>query len=397
MIKRNQKQKLSTHYVIYKKEGEFLMDYLTVRRALHEIPETGFKEFKTQAYLLERIYEMATDDVEVVKWETGIIVKVKGTDAFSIGWRTDIDGLEIQEMTGLPFASKHNGYMHACGHDMHMTIALGALEQVILNRPVHTSIFYFQPAEEGPGGAEPLVNYLKAERPDLLADEIYALHIAPEYPVGTVATRPGLLFANTSELFIDVKGLGGHAAYPHKTKDMSVAAAALLLQLQTIVSRNVDPLDSAVITIGKLNSGTAQNIISDFAQLEGTIRTFSDETMQLVKKRITAMCRGIETMYECEITVDYGCMYHEVDNDAACAAHILDVAANTEGIHPIESPAAMTGEDFGYFLKHMKGAMFWTGANSAYGLHHAQLTPDEDLLPAMIRFVSNLLLTKREA
>jgi N-acetyldiaminopimelate deacetylase len=368
------------------------MELIEVRRALHKIPEIGFREFKTQAYLLEVLHSIQTPFIEIIEWNTGIIVSVEGyASEKKIGWRADIDGLPITEQTGLSYASTHEGYMHACGHDVHMTIALGVIMEMAKVQPVNTTIFYFQPAEEGPGGAEPLVQFLKDNRPDLLPEEVFALHIAPEYPVGTVATRAGLLFANTSELFIELKGLGGHAAYPHKTKDMSVAAAALLLQLQTIVSRSVDPIDSAVVTIGKMTSGTVQNIISDFAKLEGTIRTFSAETMQLVKQKIEAICKGIEIAYECEIMIDYGSMYYEVNNAEESANKVLHLASQTEGVTPFEAPAAMTGEDFGYFLKDVKGAMFWAGASSEYGLHHAKLTPDEKMIPLMVHFVNKLL------
>ncbi len=189
----------------------------------------------------------------------------------TIGYRTDIDGLPITEETGLPFQSQHPGSMHACGHDFHMSIALGVLTHFV-KKPIDDHlVFLFQPAEEGPGGAEPMLNsdVLDGWKPDI----IFALHIAPEYPVGTIAIKPGLLFADTSELFIDLRGKGGHAARPHQTNDMVVAACSLVTQLQSVVARNVDPLDSAVITIGKITSGTVQNIIAETARLEGTIRT----------------------------------------------------------------------------------------------------------------------------
>jgi N-acetyldiaminopimelate deacetylase len=368
------------------------MDLITVRRDLHKIPEIGFQEFKTQQYILELLQSIKTSYMHIHTWKTGVIVEIIGKNPVKkIGWRTDIDGLPIEEKTGLSFASIHPGAMHACGHDIHMTIALGVVNNLANTQPEQTVILYFQPAEEGPGGAEPLVKYLQSEQQALLADEIYALHIAPEYPVGTVATKEGLLFANTSELFIELNGLGGHAAFPHKTRDMSVAAAALLMQLQTIVSRSVDPLDSAVVTVGKMTSGTVQNIISDFAKLEGTIRTFSDATMQIVKQKIEAICKGIEVAYECEISIDYGSMYHEVNNNKESAEKLLALAATMDGVTPVTAPAAMTGEDFGYFLKSIKGAMFWAGASSEYGLHHAQLNPDEAMIPMMVQFVSTLL------
>lgn len=364
------------------------MSLVDIRRDLHQIPELGFQEFKTQQYILNFLARLPQEHITVTTWRTGVIVTIKGTDgAKTLGWRADMDGLPITEATDAPFASTHDGRMHACGHDCHMTIALGLAKRFAENRPAANVHIYFQPAEEGPGGAEPMLVWLKLERPDLLCDEMYALHIAPEWPVGTVATRGGLLFANTSELFIDLKGLGGHAAYPHKTRDMTIAMANLLIQLQTIVSRNIDPLDSAVVTVGKVTAGTVQNIIADTARIEGTIRTLSAETMAQVKSRIEAICRGIEASFECDVTIDYGSMYYEVRNDDACAAELLNFAEQFPLTNAVQCSEAMTGEDFGYFLKDMSGAMFWAGAGCTYGLHHAKLSPDEALLDVNVQFV----------
>lgn len=365
-----------------------MQSLLEIRRALHQMPELGFQEVKTQAYILAFLAELPQDHLTVTTWRTGVIVSIAGTNPTkTIGWRTDIDGLPVTEETGAAYASTHEGHMHACGHDCHMTVALGLVAAFTANRPKQNVIVYFQPAEEGPGGAEPMLQWLKEERPDLLCDEIYALHIAPEYPVGTVATRPGLLFANTSELFIDLKGIGGHAAYPHKTRDMAVAAANLLMQLQTIVSRNVDPMSSVVITVGKMTAGTVQNVIAENARLEGTIRTLNAASMQEVKRRIEAICAGIEAAFECTVSIDYGSMYYEVNNDTACAERLLSFAKEYEGAADYRCPAAMTGEDFGYFVKDIPGAMFWSGANCPYGLHHSKMNPDEELLAFNTGFV----------
>lgn len=354
----------------------------------------GFQEFKTQAYLLEYLSTLPQQYLHITTWRTGIVVKITGTNPTKmVGWRADMDGLPLQEETGLDFSSTHEGFMHACGHDCHMTVALGLVTKLAAEPAKQNVVVYFQPAEEGPGGAEPMLAWLKAERPDLVADEVYALHIAPEYPVGTVATKPGLLFANTSELFITLKGLGGHAAYPHKTRDMTIAAANLLLQLQTIVSRNVDPMDSAVVTIGKMTSGTVQNVIAESARLEGTMRTVNAETMEQLKKRVAAICAGIEAAFECEVTIDFGSMYYEVNNDESCARRLLDFAAKFEGATAYECPAAMTGEDFGFFVKDIPGAMFWAGANCVYNLHHAKMSPDEELLTFNTNFVHEFIRT----
>ena len=368
------------------------MELVKIRRDLHQIPEIGFQEVKTQAYLLETIFRLPQERLEVVEWRTGIAVKVQGRNpAKRIGWRTDIDALPITEETGFEFQSMHPGFMHACGHDIHMAVALGLLQRLVEDPIDDDAIILFQPAEEGPGGALPFREWLKNDKPDFLPDVICALHIAPELPVGTVGTRPGLLFANTSELFIDLHGKGGHAAYPHLTEDMAVAAASLLIQLQTIVSRNVNPMDSAVLTVGKMRAGTVQNIIAEHARLEGTIRTLNSESMIHMKQRIEAICRAVEEAYNCKVTIDYGSSYLEVNNDEALAEKFLHYASGFEGIKAIRSEAAMTGEDFGYFTEQLPGMMFWAGVSSPYGLHHAKLDPDEKILGFMPGFIHGFL------
>jgi N-acetyldiaminopimelate deacetylase len=367
--------------------------FVSIRRDLHQIPELGFQEFKTQAYLLNYLSTLPEDRLTIKKWETGLFVKVHGLNPTkTIGYRADIDGLPITEETDLPFRSNHEGKMHACGHDFHMSIALGVLT-FIVNNPLNDDLlFIFQPAEEGPGGAEQMLKseVLKEWKPDM----IFALHIAPEYPVGTIAVKEGLLFANTSELFIDLKGKGGHAAYPHKTNDMIVAACSLVSQLQTVIARNVDPLDSAVITIGKITSGTVQNIIAERARLEGTIRTLSVESMVKVKKRVEAIVKGIEVGFECEAQIDFGCMYHQVFNQETLTREFMNYIEKSNEMTLFECKEAMTGEDFGYMLEEIPGFMFWLGVASDYGLHHSKLNPNEDAIESTIHFITNYLLFK---
>ena len=365
---------------------------LQIRRDLHQIPEIGFQEYRTQAYLLEEIQKLNQERLTIVKWKTGFVVHVKGLKPTkTIGWRTDIDGLPIKEQTSLSYESIHDGFMHACGHDIHMTVALGLLRR-LNESPINDSmVFLFQPAEEGPGGALPMREWLKEEHPDLVPDVILAFHIAPEYPVGTIATRPGLLFANTSELFIDLHGVEGHAAYPHRTKDMSVAAANLLLQLQTIVSRAINPLDSAVVTIGKMTSGTVQNIISGHARLEGTIRTMDAETMATVKARIESFCKATEIAFDCQVSIDYGSSYYQVFNAEKMTEEFLSFAGQDDSTVAIQCDAAMTGEDFGYFLQEIPGLLFWAGVDSPYGLHHTKLNPDEKVIDYLVPFAESYI------
>lgn len=363
---------------------------LEIRRDLHRIPELGFQEIKTNAYLLEQIRELPQERLTILPWKTGIVVKIEGIQAKNtIGWRTDIDGLPISEATDLAFKSEHEGRMHACGHDIHMTVALGLLRSVVENPINDHVVIIFQPAEEGPGGALPMREWLKKEHPELVPDQIFAFHIAPEYPVGTVATKPGLLFANTSELYVDLIGKEGHAAYPHQTRDMSVAAATLLLQLQTIVSRTLNPMEPAVVTIGKMTSGTVQNIISGKARLEGTLRTMDAETMAIIKQKIESLCRATEIAFECEIQLDFGFSYYQVKNDATLANEFLAFAEQDATTNVILCDAAMTGEDFGYFLQEIPGVLFWAGVDSSHGLHHAKLNPNEAIIDYLVPFVAS--------
>ncbi|MED0655451.1 N-acetyldiaminopimelate deacetylase [Anoxybacillus geothermalis] len=375
---------------------EAISPFVAIRRDLHQIPELGFQEFKTQQYLLRYIQSLPQERLQVRTWKTGIFVKVNGTSPRkTIGYRADMDGLPIREETGLPYRSEHEGRMHACGHDVHMSIALGVLTH-FAHHPIQDDLlFIFQPAEEGPGGAKPMLesDIMQEWRPDM----IVALHIAPEYPVGTIATKEGLLFANTSELFIDLKGKGGHAAFPHLANDMVVAACTLVVQLQSIVARNVDPLDSAVITIGKIAGGTVQNVIAEHARLEGTIRTLSTAAMQKVKRRIEAIVHGIEVAYECEASIDYGAMYHEVYNDPDLTAEFMKFAKAHGGVNVIRCKEAMTGEDFGYMLADIPGFMFWLGVASPYGLHHAKLAPNEEAIDRAIAFLIDYFSWKGNA
>jgi N-acetyldiaminopimelate deacetylase len=370
-----------------------LNPFVKIRRDLHKIPELGYKEFKTQKYLLEYIQSLPQERVEVNVWKTGIFVKINGTQPRKlIGYRADMDGLPIEEETPYTFKSEHKGNMHACGHDFHMSIALGILTHFVQTPVKDDILFIFQPAEEGPGGALPMMQseIMQRWKPDC----IIGLHIAPEHPAGTIATKEGLLFANTSELFIDLVGKGGHAAFPHQTNDMVVAACSLVTQLQSIISRNVDPLDSAVITIGKITSGTVQNIIAEKARLEGTIRTLSVESMQKVKQRIEAIVNGVEVGYDCQTTIDYGSMYHQVYNHEEITREFMNFVMENTGVKLFECSEAMTGEDFGYMIKDIPGFMFWLGVDSEYGLHHSRLTPNEDAIEIGINLLTRYLTFK---
>lgn len=271
-----------------------MIDYQKIRRDLHQIPEIGLEEYKTHAYLMRIIDELTAglDFVEIRTWRTGILVFVKGsTPVKTIGWRTDIDGLPIVEETGFAFASQHEGRMHACGHDMHMTIALGLLGKLTTEQPKNNLLFLFQPAEENEAGG--MLMYEDGAFGDWLPDEFYGLHVRPDLKVGDIATNTSTLFAGTCEVKLTFKGKGGHAAFPHNANDALVAASYFITQVQTIVSRNVDPIKGAVVTFGEFHAGTTNNVIAETAFLHGTIRTLTQEMNLLTQKRLREIAEGV--------------------------------------------------------------------------------------------------------
>ena len=373
-----------------------MIDYQKIRRDLHQIPEIGLEEYKTHAYLMRIIDELTAglDFVEIRTWRMGILVFIKGsTPTKTIGWRTDIDGLPIVEETGLAFASQHEGRMHACGHDMHMTIALGLLEQLTTEQPKNNLLFLFQPAEENEAGG--MLMYEDGAFGDWLPDEFYGLHVRPDLKVGDIATNTSTLFAGTCEVKLTFKGTGGHAAFPHNANDALVAASYFITQVQTIVSRNVDPIEGAVVTFGEFHAGTTNNVIAETAFLHGTIRTLTQEMNLLPRKRLRESAAGVAQSFgvQLALALEPG-GYLPVENHPELAAQCLNFLQTENGVHMIDILPAMTGEDFGYLLSKVKGVMFWLGIDSPYALHHPKMAPDEAALPFAIEKFGKFLSAK---
>lgn len=365
---------------------------IDARRQLHLIPELGYKEFKTQETVEMLIRSFESPRVHISHWRTGLFVKVEGlTGEKTIGYRADMDGLPITEETGLDFASIHEGMMHACGHDVHMAIALGLIKRAVETPLDHHLVIFFQPAEEGPGGAEPMATseLFYHYRPDAM----FGLHVAPEYPVGTVASKAGVLFASARELHLVIHGKGGHGAFPHSGIDAVIVQAALILQLQTIVSRNIDPMGSAVISIGKVEAGTKENIIAETAKLDGTIRALSDKEMVVLERRIRQVVGGVEMTYGVQIDLEFGNRYHEVVNDERYLFQFEETVEELNYSYKTCVPA-MTGEDFGYMLKQVPGFMVWLGVNDmGSGLHKSTLNPDERAIDVAVELFDHFFRT----
>lgn len=372
-----------------------------IRRDLHQMPELALQEYKTHAYLKRFIValpQMWLTIKTLPALPTALMVHVQGSQPRrTIGYRADMDGLPITETTQLPFASQHEGIMHACGHDFHMTIALGLLAHFADEQPQDNLLFFFQPAEEAEYGGKrafDLGAFTGMWRPD----EFYALHINPALPVGQIATCQGTLFAGTTEIQVTFTGRGGHAAYPHQTADALVAGAMFVNQVQTIVSRNVDPVHGGVVTLGTFQAGTAGNVIADTACLSGTLRAFSQTDLVMMQERVRAIVDGIclAMAVTADLTLTQG-GYMPVENHVVTTNALIETMQQDDQVSFTEIAPAMIGEDFGFLLQQFPGTMVWLGVGDpAHGLHDAQLQPDEAALQAGVTAFKNFLTVQMQ-
>ncbi|MGX7051875.1 N-acetyldiaminopimelate deacetylase [Leuconostoc palmae] len=354
------------------------------RRDLHQIPELALEEFETHQYLLNEIKSFKTDFMTIRTVEelpTAILVRFKGSSPKkTIGYRTDIDGLPILEETELSFKSTHKGHMHACGHDVHMTIALALVKYFSINQPKDNLIVFFQPAEEAKSGGK-LAYDLGLFQDEWRPDEFYGIHDQPSLPAGTLSTLDGTLFAGTAELKVDVIGKGGHAAYPHLVKDPIVTAAELIIQLQTVVSRSVDPIQGGVVSIGVINGGFANNVIPNQVHFEGTVRSMTKQGLDLMVKRINEIVHGVAISNDVTINVELESgSYLPVENNHLLAEEVINFMEKNDDIDFKLAQPAMTGEDFGYLLQQIPGVMLWLGVNDNHSLHSSKLSIDEEAL-----------------
>ena len=370
-------------------------ELIQIRRHLHEIPELALQEKETHAYLLDVIKQMKQDYLtirEPAELPTALMVLVKGSQPKrTIGYRADIDALPVEEETGLPFKSKHPHVMHACGHDIHMTVALGVLSYFSEHQPKDNLLFFFQPAEESESGGKRAYE-LGLFSGEWKPDEFYGLHDNPGLPAGAIGCLNGTLFAGTTEINIDVWGKGGHAAFPHQAKDAVVAAAALIMQIQTIISRSIDPIQSGVVTLGKVEAGSIRNVIADHARIEGTIRGLTQQMIELIDQRLAEICDGLELSFG--VKVDLGLNqggYWPVENNPELTANFIDYMKGQPDIEFIETKPAMTGEDFGFLLAKFPGTMFWLGIDDDSALHSATLKPKEEAIYKGVTAINGFL------
>lgn len=366
-----------------------------IRRALHRIPEKGFQEFKTQAFLTEQLKALG---IPFETHRTWIVADIRGGQPGpTVALRADMDALPVTEPQGCPFRSEHEGWMHACGHDMHMTVQLGAARLLNARRDsLRGSVrLLFQPAEETVGGAMPMVKAGVLEG----VDAVYGLHVQPYMNVGQVDTRPGCLNGSTDELNIVVRGVSAHASRPHQGVDAIVCAAQLIMALQTAVSRNTSPLQSAAVSLGVIHGGDARNIVCDRVEIKGTLRTADPELRARLKERIRAICDGVAMACGATIELEIITGYAALMNTPAEADRLIRIGRallGEENAFFRESPS-MGGEDFSYFVEKVPGAFWHLGcaaAQPAPTLHSRDFVPDERCLPIGAALQSALALDR---
>ena len=361
-------------------------DIVEWRRHLHQYPELGFKEEKTASFIAEKLTAWGIDHETGIA-KTGIVALIEGSSPGpTLAIRADIDALPVQEQNEVPYRSKHDGKMHACGHDGHTAIALATARYLSQNNdfPGRVKII-FQPAEEGPGGAKPMVEAGVLKNPDV--DAIIGLHLWNNLPLGTVGVRSGPLMAAVELFDCVIQGKGGHGAMPHQTVDSILVASQIVTALQTIVARNVDPIDSAVVTVGSLHAGSTHNVIANKATFTGTTRYFDRKYEGVIRDRIEAIIKGCCDMQGATYSLNYWSLYPPTVNNPAMADLVRSVAE-----HVLETPAGvvpecqtMGGEDMSFFLQEVPGCYFFLGsANLNKGLsfphHHPRFDFDETAL-----------------
>lgn len=360
-------------------------DELTaIFKDLHAHPEIGFEEHRTAGVVAEKLREYGVDEVHTGIAGTGVVALIRGKteSARRVGLRADMDALPIHEETNLAYASTNAGVMHACGHDSHTTMLLGAAKHLAKTRDfAGTAVLIFQPAEEGLGGARGMIADGLFDR--FPVDEVYGMHNYPNGQPGAVGICKGAAMAGASFFDISIQGKGSHAAMPQQSRDPLVIASALVGSLQTILSRNVAPLDTCVLSVTQLHSGSAYNVVPDTATLAGTIRYFKDEVCELAETRMRELCEGFAKAYGVEISIDLRNIFDVLMNDHDLSDAYMEAAADIVGREQISDKVqpATGSEDFADMLKIVPGAYCVVGHSGTTGLHNPSFFLDPELLP----------------
>ena len=364
--------------------AELLPEITEWRRDLHENPEILFETHRTSAIVAEKLAEFGCDTIETGIGRTGVVGVIKGksnTSGKVIGLRADMDALPIHEATGLEYASKTDGAMHACGHDGHTAMLLGAAKYLAETRNFDgTVVVIFQPAEEGGGGGREMCEDGMMDKFGI--QEVYGMHNWPGAPIGSFSIRSGAFFAATDQFEIIVEGKGGHAAKPHETVDSTLVAAHTVTALQSIASRNADPVDQVVVSVTSIESSSkAFNVIAQRVHLKGTVRTMSKEMRALAQERLTAIAELTSKSFGAQAEVKYYLGYPSMVNHEEQTQFAASVAQKVSGACD-DAPLVMGGEDFAYMLEERPGAYILVGNGDSASVHHPEYNFNDEAIPA---------------
>ena len=359
------------------------------RRHLHAMPELMYDVHRTAAFVEEKLKAFGCDEVVPGLGRTGVVGIIRGNLGAgpTVGLRADMDALPLVEITGKPWASQTQGKMHACGHDGHTAMLLGAAKYLAETRNFAGSVaVIFQPAEEGGGGGKAMIEDGLMER--FAIARVFGMHNMPGLPVGSFAIRPGPMLAATAEFTITVTGKGGHAAMPNLARDPLVAASQMVLALQTIVARNANPIDPVVVSVTKFHAGDAHNVIPQSAELAGTIRTLREETGELTRQRMREICEGIAAAHGVGVDVAINVNYPVTRNDPGETVFASEVAREIAGGANVDTAIdpLMGGEDFSYMLEARPGAMIFAGNGDSASLHNPAYDFNDELIPHGISY-----------
>lgn len=368
------------------------------RRDFHENPELLFDVHRTAGIVEEKLKEFGCDVVKSGIGKTGVVAVIKGrtdTSGKVVGMRADMDALPIYEATGLDYKSKVEGKMHACGHDGHTAMLLGAAKYLAETRNFDgTAVMIFQPAEEGGGGGDLMVKDGMME--EFGIQEVYGMHNMPGYPVGEFAIRPGPFFAAADQFTIDIEGKGGHAAKPHESIDTTVVGAQIVVALQAIVSRNADPMKQLVVSVTSFQTESdAYNVIPQHVQLRGTVRTMDKGVQDMAEETISRICENTAAAFGAAATVTYKRGYPVMENAEEQTAFAASVARKVAGDGKVKDDAAMImgAEDFSYMLEARPGAYILVGNGDTPMCHHPEYNFDDEAIPAGCSYWATLAET----
>jgi len=354
------------------------------RREFHAHPELQYDVHRTAASVAEKLKSFGCDEVVTGIGKTGVVGVIRGRKpgAKVVGMRADMDALPIEEATSLPYKSTVPGKMHACGHDGHTAMLLGAAKYLADTRNfAGTAVMIFQPAEEGGAGARAMLRDGLFDRFGI--QEVFGMHNYPSMPIGEFAIRSGPMMASTDSIAIKLEGKGSHAAWPHLGVDPVLVGAQIVNALQSIVARNVDPLEAAVISICVFQAGQADNVIPQHATLRGTVRTLSPAVRELVKKRVYEVVEGTAKLHGAKADLSYTAGYPVLVNDEGRAAFAASVAAEIAGKDKVDrnTPPLMGAEDFAYMLEERPGAFIYVGNGDSAMLHHPAYDFNDEAIP----------------